>query len=227
MLPPFLSSLLSLPFLFLLFQPSGLSCFCFLHFAFSLFLSVLFSVLWFFFSVLVGFPPSPIPVLPNFVLFVGPFHPISSPSTLFISLGVLPSAFFPFSSSSGYSKLLFHPQPYLISFFFLSSCLLFHPSFSVTCSSCVCFSSVHYFILHFLPFMPLCLCSSFLFMLHFLFLSCPLPALSLFLTVSNLPLLSLCFSLFHFLFAPHFLIFSPPFCVSLPTSITGAPADGS
>lgn len=49
-LPPFLSSLLSLPFLCLLFQPSALSRFCFLHFAFSLFLSVLF-----------GFPPSPIP----------------------------------------------------------------------------------------------------------------------------------------------------------------------
>lgn len=92
-LPPFLSSLLSLPFLCLLFQPSALSRFCFLHFAFSLFLSVLF-----------GFPPSPIPPLPNFVLFVGPFHPISSPSTLFISLGVLPSAFFPFNSSSGLTQ---------------------------------------------------------------------------------------------------------------------------
>lgn len=130
-------------------------------------------------------------MLLNFVLFVGPFHPISSPSTLFTSLGVLPSAFFSFNSSSGLAQSYYFTLSLiwlldLISFFFLSSCLLFHPSFSVTCSSCVCFSSVHnFFILHFPPFMPLCLCSSFLFMLHFLFSSCPLPALSLFLAVSN------------------------------------------
>lgn len=180
--PPFLSSLLSLPFLCLLFQPSALSCFCFLHFAFSLFLSVLF-----------GFPPSSIPVLPNFSLICWSFSPhFVSFHSIHLSWRSSLCIFSLQQFIRSYSKLLFHPQPYLTSRFnlILLSLLLFilfHPAFSITCSSCVCFSSVHhFFILHFLPFMPLCLCSSFLFMLHFLFSSCPLPALSLKLPLSNL-----------------------------------------